>query len=163
VRKDKGVVERVLIGVVGVGLAVMISLPGCERRQPPVKVKQESLESMVEALSLDVPKAGRSTAETAVVLTGPEGSVNRAENEDRRTHASQDYWDAAEGHIHKALAVAPTLAEVQFNLALTLAKLGKHDKAKEVFKKAAELASTNLETTDSWSSRNTRVRDGVRG
>ncbi|MDH4153563.1 MAG: tetratricopeptide repeat protein [Nitrospira sp.] len=155
--------ERVLIGVVGVGLAVMISLPGCERRQPPVKVKQESLESMVEALSLDVPKAGRSTAETAVVLTGPEGSVNRAENEDRRTHASQDYWDAAEGHIHKALAVAPTLAEVQFNLALTLAKLGKHDKAKEVFKKAAELASTNLETTDSWSSRNTRVRDGVRG
>lgn len=147
-RKETGVVARVIIGMVGVGLAVVMGLPSCERRQPPMKVKQESLQSMVEAVFPEAPKANKSTAETAAVSTEPEGTAKRAENEERVTHVQHDYWGAVEGHVHKALEVAPTLAEVQFNLALTLAKLGKDDEAIAAFKKAAELASDNLKLAE---------------
>jgi tetratricopeptide (TPR) repeat protein len=163
VRKEKGVLVRVTIGVVGVGLAVMMGLPGCERRQPPMKVKQEAFESKVEVVLPGTFRTEMSAAEPATRFLGLERPAKRAENEERLTHARQGHWDIAEGHVHKALEAAPTLAEVQFNLALTLSKLGKHDEAKEAFKQAAELASNNLETTESSHSRNTRVREWVEG
>ncbi len=55
----------------------------------------------------------------------------------------------ADAHFRKAIEAAPNLAEAHFNLALALDKQGKHEDATTHFKKAAELAPTNVQIAES--------------
>lgn len=53
------------------------------------------------------------------------------------------HWSEAGEFFEEALKKDPNLAEAHFNLALVHHKKGRHGKAKEHFKKAAELAPGN--------------------
>ena len=52
---------------------------------------------------------------------------------------NQEKWEEAKEKFERALQVDDTIAEVHFNLALSLHKLGRHEEAKKEFQRAGEL------------------------
>ncbi len=82
-------------------------------------------------------------------LMAPASSAGRMENDEGVGHYQQSHWDVADSHFRKALTADPNLAEAHYNLGLALDKMGKHEEATTAFKKAAELAPTNLAIKDS--------------
>jgi tetratricopeptide (TPR) repeat protein len=136
------------VWAIGVALVAMLGPAACER-QSPIEAQQEAPVPKVEAPSPEPPKPEIAAAEPAEVLTAPEGSVGRAQNEEGMTHVRQGHWDVAEGHFRNALRADPRLAEAHFNLGVVLDKLGKHDEAKTAFATAAEFAPDNTKITES--------------
>jgi Tfp pilus assembly protein PilF len=59
------------------------------------------------------------------------------------------HWTEAGEFFEEALKKDPNLAEAHFNLGLVHHKKGRHGKAKEHFKKAAELAPNNSKIQNS--------------
>jgi Flp pilus assembly protein TadD len=91
-------------------------------------------------------KAGR-TADAPLVA--PASSAARMENDEGVGHYQQGHWDVAMEHYQKAAKADPTSAVVQYNVALTLDKMGKHEDATASFKKALELAPNDPAIKDS--------------
>ena len=63
-------------------------------------------------------------------------------------------WESAKSQFEAALQADPNLSEAHFNLALTLHKLGDHEKATEHFRMAGELEPQNREIVESTIYRN---------
>ncbi|HJU06811.1 MAG TPA: tetratricopeptide repeat protein [Nitrospiraceae bacterium] len=59
------------------------------------------------------------------------------------------HWNSAKAHFEAAVQSTPPLAEVHYNLALALDKLGDHPAATAHFKHAGELAPRNPAITQS--------------
>lgn len=144
--------RNAIIGIAVAGVLGTTWLSGCEQNQPVVEAKKEppvasaTVKPVTEEAKPEMPEAGTGT-DTA--LMAPVASTGRMANDEGVTHAQQGHWDVAEGHFRKALEADPKLAEAQFNLGLALDKLSKHDEAKTAFKKAAELAPSNIKITES--------------
>ena len=58
-------------------------------------------------------------------------------------HYQMRHYDVAKQHFEAALKSDPKSAEAQFNMALTLDKLGDHKQATEYFRQAGQLAPKN--------------------
>lgn len=121
-------------------------------------MKQVSLElslilaCLITVVSCDSGKpAGTATTTTGAdtTLMSPASSPGRADNDEGVSHYKQGHWDVATDWFKKAVKADPNLAEAHYNLALALDKMGKHDEATAAFKKAIELAPTNLAIKDS--------------
>ncbi|NKB80923.1 MAG: tetratricopeptide repeat protein [Nitrospirales bacterium] len=69
-------------------------------------------------------------------------------------HYQKGEWEAARLAFETATQRDPTLPEAHFNLALTLHKLGKHEKAKTHFSLAGQLAPHNNDIVESTLYRN---------
>ena len=63
-------------------------------------------------------------------------------------------WDAALQSFQSAVRINPLLVEAHFNAALTLHQLGRHQEARQYFKRAGELAPTNQSIVNSVLYRN---------
>lgn len=144
---------RFLAGIIGgtaAGLVVSAGLVGCDQRQPSGEAAKNAMPgaSKVE-LAIGDAKKEMPPAAVDEPLMAPAASPGHAANDEGVAHAQQSHWDVAEGHFRKALEADPKLAEAQYNLALALDKLNKHDDATAAFKKAAEMAPGNASITDS--------------
>jgi Flp pilus assembly protein TadD len=82
-------------------------------------------------------------------LFAPASTPARADNDEGVGHYQQGHWDVAMGHFQKAVKADPKSAVVQYNVALTLDKMGKHDEASQSFKKALDLAPNDPAIKDS--------------
>lgn len=82
-------------------------------------------------------------------LITPASSAARMENDEGVGHYQQGHWDVAMEHYQKAAKADPSSAVVQYNVALTLDKMGKHEDATASFKKALELAPNDPAIKDS--------------
>lgn len=82
-------------------------------------------------------------------LIAPASSAARMENDEGVGHYQQGHWDVAMEHYQKAVKADPNSAVVQYNVALTLDKMGKHEDATASFKKALELAPNDPAIKDS--------------
>ena len=91
-------------------------------------------------------KAG--TAPDAPLAT-PASSAARMENDEGIGHYQQGHWDVAMEHFQKAVKADSNSAAVNYNVALTLDKMGKHEDATKSFKKALELAPDDPAIKDS--------------
>src|SRR6266496_407619 len=104
---------------------------------------------LVLAVACDCGKSGGGTASADSALMSPAGSAGRLDTDEGIGHYKQGHWDVSEGHFRKAIKADPNLAEAHYNLGLALDKMGKHDEATTEFKKAAQLAPTDLAIKDS--------------
>jgi tetratricopeptide (TPR) repeat protein len=109
-------------------------------------------------VSCDPKKPDAPAGQTGAVVTPPvvegalmsaAGSPGRADNDEGVNHYKQEHWDVAEEWFNKAIKADPKLAEAQYNLALALDKMGKHEEATAAFKQALELAPANAAIKDS--------------
>jgi Tfp pilus assembly protein PilF len=100
-------------------------------------------------MSVSACDSGKPTGGAETALMSPAGSAGREDNDEGVGHFRQGHWDVAAEWFQKAIKKDANLAEAHFNLALTLDKMGKHDEATAEFKKAAELAPTNVAIKDS--------------
>ncbi len=91
-------------------------------------------------------KAG--TAPDAPLAT-PASSAARMENDEGIGHYQQGHWDVAMEHFQKAVKADSNSAAVNYNVALTPDKMGKHEDAAKSFKKALELAPDDPSIKDS--------------
>ena len=135
------------LGMTCFSLLAMTGLIACERPQPPMEVKQGV--GPVEPVPAADSKREVSTTEIASGLMTPERSAGRGHDEEGVVFAEQGRWDVVEGYSSNALQDDMKLAEAQFNLGVTLDKLGRHDEAKAAFEKAAELKAGSSKITDS--------------
>jgi Tfp pilus assembly protein PilF len=74
-------------------------------------------------------------------------------NEEGMTQYGLGHWQAAREHFEAAIATAPALAVLQYNLALTLDRLGAPAQATTHFKTAAELEPGNATFTQTAAAR----------
>lgn len=134
------------------GLAVLFLVgslsSGCDSGQygesTPTEPKSES------ALSLTTdPPAMEEPSTMGGALMATAGSAGAQENNEGVSHFQQEHWDVAQEHFTKALAINPNLPEGQYNLALTLDKLGNHGDATNHFKTALNLAPEDPRIKDS--------------
>lgn len=79
----------------------------------------------------------------AIEATGADKSKAAEINNDGVRHFHGRHWSESGEYFENALKKDPNLAEAHFNLGLVHHKKGRHGKAKEHFKKAAELAPGN--------------------
>ena len=82
-------------------------------------------------------------------LSTPASSAARMENDEGIGHYQQGHWDVAMEHFQKAVKADSNSAAVNYNVALTLDKMGKHEDATKSFKKALELAPDDPAVKDS--------------
>jgi type IV pilus assembly protein PilF len=82
-------------------------------------------------------------------LFAPASSPARTDNDEGVGHYQQGHWDVAMGHFQKAVKADPASGVAQYNLALTLDKMDKHQEATQAFKKALELAPNDPTIKDS--------------
>jgi tetratricopeptide (TPR) repeat protein len=147
---NRGEWSRKIVGIALVGLLFSTGGLGCDRKQPAEDAKKEAPVAATEAIpAAEEAKSGMPAAGVDAPLISPASSLGRAANDEGVNHAQQGHWDVAEGHFKKALEADPKMAEAQFNLGLALDKLGKHGEATTAFKKALELAPTNLKIKES--------------
>lgn len=76
-------------------------------------------------------------------LRAPDSSPGCHENDEGVGHYRDNDWDLAAHHFRRALMAVPDMAEVHFNLALALVRLGKYRDATKEFKHAIERAPRN--------------------
>lgn len=88
-----------------------------------------------------------SIADGALVSAGD--SPGKADNNEGVNQFRQGHMDAAFTGFQNAVKADPKLAEAQYNLGLSLDKLGKHDEATIAFKQAVALAPENFLIKDS--------------
>jgi Flp pilus assembly protein TadD len=86
---------------------------------------------------------------TVPALSPPAGSPADAHNKEGIAHYNQGHWDAALTHFTEAAKVDPQAAEVHYNVALALDKLGKHKEATEHFHAAHEFGKGNASIQES--------------
>jgi len=82
-------------------------------------------------------------------LSAPASSAARMANDEGVSHYQQGHWDVAMEHFQKAVKADPNSAVVHYNVAPTLDKMGKHEDATTLFKKALALAPTDPVIKDS--------------
>jgi len=104
----------------------------------------------------DKPYGSSATSGTAATvplsdgaLMSAAGSSGQADNAEGVSQYTQGHMDVATNWFQKALKADPKSAEAQFNLGLSLDKMGKHDEATAAFKQAAALAPANPAIKDS--------------
>jgi len=86
---------------------------------------------------------------TVPALSTPAGSPADAHNEEGIAHYNQGHWDAALTHFTEAAKADPQAAEVHYNVALALDKLGKHKEATEHFHAAHDYGKGNASIQES--------------
>ncbi|MEP6958482.1 MAG: hypothetical protein ABI980_07105 [Nitrospirota bacterium] len=86
---------------------------------------------------------------TVPALSPPAGSPADAHNKEGIARYNQEYWDAALTHFTEAAKVDPQAAEVHYNVALALDKLGKHKEATEHFHAAHDFGKGNASIQES--------------
>jgi tetratricopeptide (TPR) repeat protein len=82
-------------------------------------------------------------------LFAPATSKARTDNDEEVGHYQQGHWDVAAGHFAKALKADLNSAVVYYNLGLRQDKMGKHEDATALFKRALELASNDTTIKES--------------
>lgn len=110
------------------------------------------LACLVTVVSCDYGKPSGTATNVAAAdtaLMAPASSPGRADNDEGVSHYKQGHWDVAAEWSQKAIKADPNLAEAQYNLALALDKMGKHEEATTAFKKAVKLAPANPAIKDS--------------
>lgn len=125
----------------------LVPLVACESKPSPEEAVGVVTEERTAQQSMS--KAGVAPVTEVGLLVAPATSLARSDNDEGVQHGQQGHWDAAEKAFRKALETDDNLAEAQFNLGITLDKLGKHDDAVKALKKAAALAPTNRLITES--------------
>lgn len=134
------------------GLAVLFLVgslsSGCDSGQYGESTPTEPKSESTLSLTTDPPAMEEpSTMGGALMATA--GSAGAPENNEGVSHFQQEHWDIAQEHFTKALAINPNLPEGQYNLALTLDKLGNHGEATNHFKTALNLAPEDPRIKDS--------------
>lgn len=86
------------------------------------------------------PGPGTKAGAPDAALSAPAASPARMDNDEGVSHYQQGHWDVALAQFRKAEVADPGSAVVQYNIALTLDKMGKHEEATAAFKKALDLA-----------------------
>lgn len=77
-------------------------------------------------------------------FNSPSGWPNEAaaeKNNEGVEHLLQSHWDVAVPFFNDAIALSAQFPEPHFNLGVALDGMGKHDEAKEAFKKAKAFGS----------------------
>lgn len=94
--------------------------------------------------------ASADMSKTAPALNAPAGSAADAHNKEGIAHYNQGHWDVALTHFTEAAKADPDAAEVHYNVALALDKLGKHKEAVEHFHAAHDLGkgSSTIQESD---------------
>lgn len=87
--------------------------------------------------------ANADMGKTAPALDTPAGSAAEAHNKEGIAHYNQGHWDVALTHFAEAAKADPQAAEVHYNVALALDKLGKHKEAVEHFHAAQDQGKGN--------------------
>jgi Tfp pilus assembly protein PilF len=98
---------------------------------------------------LSVLPSACATGSPPLALSPSADTVATTHNAEGVEHYNMRHWDVAKGHFETAVKADPKSAEAHYNLALTLDKLGDHNKARGYFKRAAELAPGNTAITQS--------------
>ena len=94
--------------------------------------------------------ASADMSKTAPALNTPAGSAADAHNKEGIAHYNQGHWDVALTHFAEAAKADPEAAEVHYNVALALDKLGKHKEAVEHFHAAQDhgKGNSNIQESD---------------
>jgi tetratricopeptide (TPR) repeat protein len=134
------------------GLAVLFLVgllsSGCDSGQYGESVTTKPKSESALSVTTEPPAMGeQSTMEGALLAIS--GTSGAKENDEGVSHFQQEHWDVAQEHFTKALAINPDLPEGQYNLALTLDKLGNHGEATNHFKMALNLAPEDPRIKDS--------------
>ncbi|MDP1769802.1 MAG: tetratricopeptide repeat protein [Nitrospirota bacterium] len=112
----------------------------------------------ITAVSCDYDKPTSPAAKIGTAATVPMsdgalvsvvGSPGQADNDEGVSQYKQGHMDVAANLFQKALKSDPKSAEAQYNLGLSLDKMGKHDEATAAFKQAVALAPANPAIKDS--------------
>lgn len=93
--------------------------------------------------------AGLAQAGSAKPLAAPDGAAGADHNAEGIKHYNMRMWEKAEMHFREAAKENGKLAEAQYNLALSLDKLGRHREATKHFADAHKLGSDNPEIANS--------------
>ncbi len=94
--------------------------------------------------------ASADMSKTAPALNTPAGSPADTHNKEGIAHYNQGHWDVALTHFAEAAKADPQAAEVHYNVALALDKLGKHKEAAEHFHAAHDYGkgSASIQESD---------------
>jgi len=134
----------------GLGALLLMGLlsNGCDSGQYGESTTTEPKTESALMLTTETPSSGEPSTVEGALLAAQE-AAGAGDNAEGVNHFQQGHWEVALEHFTKALAANANLPEAQYNLALTLDKLGNHGEATKHFKMALNLAPEDSRIKDS--------------